>query len=105
MKCVATSIRPLLFVWKRTLLEEMTVMTEALDELDRPNLTLDELWEWLYYDNDLPVTMRQLRYAVLGGEIVPTKLSNRNYYTKRQGLDWIAAQRGKYRSQSKHAGD
>ena len=29
-------------------------MTDVLDEFDRPNLTLDELWEFLYYDNELP---------------------------------------------------
>jgi hypothetical protein len=75
----------------------------VLDELDRPNLTLDELRDFLYYDNDLPVTQRQLRYAVLRGELVPTKLSNRNYYTRRQGLDWVAGQQGKYRKQSKLA--
>jgi hypothetical protein len=78
-------------------------MADVLDELDRPNLTLDELWEWLYYDNELPVSLRQLRYAVLDGELVPTKLSNRNFYTRRQGLDWVAAQHGKYRKQSKLA--
>lgn len=72
-------------------------MADALDEIDRPNVTLEELWEWLYYDNDLPVTRRQLREATLNGELVATKLSNRNYYTRRQGLDWVAAQHGKKR--------
>jgi hypothetical protein len=78
-------------------------MAGVLDEIDKPNLTLEELWEYLYYDEDLPVNLRQLRYAKLRGELVPTKLSNRNYYSRRQGLDWFAAQRGKYRKQSKLA--
>jgi hypothetical protein len=78
-------------------------MASVLDEFDRPNLTLEGLWEWLYYDNDLPVKLRAMKYAVLHGELVPTKLSNRNFYTRRQGLDWVAAQQGKYRKQSKWA--
>ena len=78
-------------------------MAEVLDELDRPNLTLEELWEYLYYDNELPVNLRQLRYATYRGELVPTKLSSRNYYSRRQGLDWVAAQYGNYRSDSKFA--
>lgn len=78
-------------------------MAGVLDEIDRPNLTIEELWEWLFYDNDLPVTLRQMKYAVYGGALVPTKLSNRNYYTRRQGLDWIAAQHGKKRATSKSA--
>jgi hypothetical protein len=73
----------------------------VLDELDRPNQKIEELWEFLHYDNDLPVSLRALKYAVLDGELVPTKLSNCNYYTRRQGLEWVAAQRGKYRRQSK----
>jgi hypothetical protein len=75
----------------------------VLDELDRPNLRIEELHDWLYYDNELPVSLRALRYAVLRGELVPTKLSNINYYTRRQGLAWVEAQHGKYRRQSKLA--
>lgn len=78
-------------------------MAEVLDEIDRPNLTLDELQAWLYYDNDLPVTLRQLKRAVERHELVGTMLSNRNYYSQRQGLDWVAAQRGKKRQKKTHA--
>jgi len=78
-------------------------MTDVLDELDRPNLTLRELQEWLYYDNELPVTLRQLVRAVERDELEPSKFSNRNYYTRRQGLEWVAAQRGKKRGQTKSA--
>lgn len=72
-------------------------MAEVLDEIDRPNLTLQELQEWLYYDNDLPVTLRQLKRAVERDELVGSMLSNRLYYSKQEGLDWVAAQRGKKR--------
>lgn len=76
-------------------------MTDVLDEFDRPNLTLDELWEFLYFDNELPVTRRQLRDATLCRDLVPTRLSNKNYYTRRQGLDWVLAQRDRPRGNGK----
>jgi hypothetical protein len=78
-------------------------MADAIDELDKPRLTLVDLQEFLELDEDIPVTLRQLREAVLRGELVPTKLSNRNYFSKRDGLDWLAAQRGKYRGKSQSA--
>jgi hypothetical protein len=78
-------------------------MAGVIDDADKVNKTIEELWECLHYDEDIPVSLRQLRYAVLRGELVPTKLSNRNYYSLRDGLNWVAAQKGKYRSQSKLA--
>ena len=78
-------------------------MPDLIAEIDKPNKTLEELFECLHWDEDLPVTYRQLYQAVLDGELVPTKLSGRNYYSMRDGLDWVAAQKGKYRRQSKLA--
>jgi hypothetical protein len=73
-------------------------MADAIDEIDKPNKRLRELWECLHYDEDLPVTYRQMRNAVVSGELIPTKLSNTNYFSLRDGLDWVAAQRGRKRS-------
>lgn len=78
-------------------------MAGVIDELDKPNLTLEELWEYLFYDEDIPVTLRQLKHAVYRGELIPTKLSNKNMFSQRDGLDWLAAQRGKYRGKSQPA--
>jgi hypothetical protein len=75
----------------------------VLDELDKPNLNITELWEFLFYDEELPVTLRQLKNAALDGELVPTKLSGNNYYSRRQGLDWVTSRQGKYRKDSKLA--
>jgi hypothetical protein len=77
-------------------------MAGIIDEDDTPKHRLEELCEELQ-DKKIPVSYRQLREAVLRGELVPTKLSNRNYFSLRDGLNWVAAQKGKYRSQSKHA--
>lgn len=78
-------------------------MPSIIDDLDKPNLSIKELWEFLYYDEDLPVTLRQLERAVWAGEIEPTKLSNNNYFSKRDGMNWVAAQKGKRRSTFKSA--
>ena len=78
-------------------------MASVLDPLDVPNLTLEELRDVLDYDEDIPVTLRQLKYAVLRGELVPTKLSNKNYFSKRDGLDWVASRKGVKRAKSQPA--
>jgi hypothetical protein len=68
-----------------------------MDELDRPNLSEQELWEFLYYDEDLPVSRRAVKWAVLRREIAPTRLGNGNYFSRRDGLDWIKS-RKQYRT-------
>jgi hypothetical protein len=71
-----------------------------MDDLDRPNLTEQELFEFLYYDEDLPVTRRAIKHAVLRREILPTRLGNGNFYSKRDGLHWVESrkQSGVYRA-------
>lgn len=64
-----------------------------MDDLDRPNLTEQELWEFLYYDEDLPVSRRAVKRAVLARQIHPTRLGNGNYFSKRDGLDWIKSRK------------
>jgi hypothetical protein len=56
-------------------------MGGVLDEADRPNKTLYELWECLHYDEDIPVTFRRLYQAYLDGDLVPYRLGNNNYYS------------------------
>jgi hypothetical protein len=62
-----------------------------MDDLDRPNLTEQELFEFLCYDEDLPVTRRAIKHAVIRREIVPARIGRGNYFSKRDGLDWIAS--------------
>lgn len=71
-----------------------------MDDLDRPNLTEQELFEFLRYDEDLPVTRRAIKHAVIRREIVPARIGRGNYFSKRDGLDWIASRRqlGVYRA-------
>ena len=76
-------------------------MAGVLDQIDKANLLVDELADYLRDVEGLPVTRRQLRQAVLDREIVPTKLSNRNYYSIRDGLNWVESRRGMYRGEPK----
>ncbi|ORB29593.1 hypothetical protein [Mycolicibacterium parafortuitum] len=71
-----------------------------MDYLDRPNLTEQELFEYLFLDLDLPVTRRSVKEAVKRREIRPTRLGNGNYFSKRDGLDWVKSrkQSGVYRA-------
>ena len=56
-------------------------------------LTEQELFEYLLYDQELPVTRRTIHYAVIRREIVPTRLGNGNYFSKRDGLEWIRSRK------------
>ncbi|OBB65248.1 hypothetical protein A5758_18645 [Mycobacterium sp. 852014-50255_SCH5639931] len=69
----------------------------GLRDLDRPNLTEKELFEYLHDSEELPVSRRAIKYAVMRREIVPTRIGNGNYFSKRDGLDWIKSRKATYR--------
>jgi hypothetical protein len=73
-----------------------------VDDLDRPNMTEQELYEYLRFDEDLSATKRSVHDAVLRREILPTRIGRGNFFSKRDGLDWIASrkQTGTYRVKS-----
>lgn len=73
-----------------------------MDDMDKPVLTENELWEYLHCEQGLPVTRRSIKHAVLRREIVPTRLGNCNFFSRRDGLDWIVSrkQTGTYRAKS-----
>lgn len=57
-------------------------MADALGDIDKPNLTEQELFEYLYWDEDLiGVTRRSVKWAVLRREILPTRIGNKNYFS------------------------
>ncbi|WP_231975918.1 hypothetical protein [Mycobacterium sp. E2462] len=77
----------------RELAHEAVTRQLGLRDLDRPNLTEEELFEYLHNSEELPVTRRAIKYAVMRREIVPTRLGNRNYFSKRDGLEWIKSRK------------
>lgn len=62
-----------------------------LVDLDKPVLTEEELWEYLHYDEGLPITRRTIKHAVINRELVPYRLGGKNLFTKRSGLDWVSS--------------
>ncbi|MDV7135405.1 hypothetical protein [Williamsia muralis] len=66
----------------------------AMDDLDKPNLTEDELFDYLHSVEGLRfVTRRSVKYAVMNREIVPTRLGHRNAFSKNDGLNWIRSRK------------
>ena len=71
-----------------------------MDEDEKPVLTEQGLWEYLHDDLGLPVKRRAIKYAVLRRQIEPTNFSGANFFSKRDGLDWVKSrkQSGVYRA-------
>ncbi len=60
--------------------------------LDVTDLTEEQLWEYLV-SLGYPVTRRAIKWAVLRREILPVRLGRGNYFSRRDGLDWIESRR------------
>lgn len=58
-----------------------------MDEDEKPTMTEQELWEWLHYDEGIPLTRRAIKHAVLNREIKPTRIGNSNLYCKKDGWE------------------
>jgi hypothetical protein len=65
----------------------------SVDDDDKPTMTEQELWEWLHYDEGIPVTRRAIKWAVIDRKIEPTRLGNGNFFSKRDGWDFISKQK------------
>lgn len=79
----------------RGLVSEAIAEATGLRDFDRPNLTEQELFEYLHNSERLPVTRRAIKYAVMRREIVPTRIGNSNYFSMRDGLDWIRSRKAR----------
>lgn len=65
-----------------------------MDDMDKPVLTEQQLFEYLRYEEGIVgVTRRSIKHAVLRREIIPTRIGNSNWYSKRDGLNWVASRR------------
>lgn len=77
----------------RDLINDAVSECLGMANLDRPDLTEQQLFEYLLHDIELPVTRQMIHYAVIRREIVPTRLRNGNYFSKRDGLEWIRSRK------------
>ena len=65
---------------------------KEVDEL--PTFNERQLFEYLHYDlGVVGVTRRSVKHAVIRREIIPTRIGNNNYFSKRDGLNWLEAQK------------
>ena len=61
---------------------------------DDPVLTEEQLFEYLRYERQLiSVTRHSVKHAVIDREIVPTRIGNKNWFSKRDGDDWIKSRK------------
>lgn len=60
---------------------------------DRPTMTMTELYEYLRYDEGLPVTLSGVREAVRRREIHPTRIGRGNFFSQKDGWDWIKSRK------------
>lgn len=65
-----------------------------MNEDEKPTMTEQELWEWLHYNEGIPVTRRAIKHAVIDREIKPTRYKgNGNFFSKKDGWDWIRSRK------------
>lgn len=75
-----------------------------MDELDKPVLTEQGLFEFLCYEEELTsITRHTVKWAVINREIIPTRIGRRNFFSKRDGLDWVASLKLKSADQTAQA--
>lgn len=64
-----------------------------MDDNLKPVLNEQELFEFLRYEEGIPVSRRAVKHAVLRREIVPTRIGNSNRFSKQDAWDWLASRR------------
>lgn len=65
-----------------------------MDDIELPIFNEQQLFEYLHHHLGVGgVTRRSVKHAVIRREIVPTRIGNSNYFSKRDGLKWLEAQK------------
>ena len=63
-----------------------------VDPLDVTELTQETSYLFLKGEG-FPVTRRMIKYAVMRRELVPVRLGNGNYFSRRDLLNWVESRR------------
>jgi hypothetical protein len=65
-----------------------------MNDLDDPVLNEQQLFEYLRYERNLvSVTRHAIKHAVISREIVPTRIGNKNWFSRQDGDDWIKSRK------------
>ena len=65
-----------------------------MEDVDKPVLNEAELFHYLHYEVGLTgVTPNGVKWAIRRREIQPTRLGNRNLFSKRDGLRWVESRK------------
>jgi len=71
-----------------------TFLELFVNDDDDPVLTEQQLFEYLRYQRNLiSVTRHSVKHAVIEREIVPTRIGNKNWFSKRDGDEWIKSRK------------
>ena len=68
---------------------------DYIDPLDRTDLKEEGLFKFLKYEVGAPVTRSLIHEAIIRREIVPTKFGRNNWFSRRDGLNYLAGLRDK----------
>jgi hypothetical protein len=69
-------------------------MYDEMGDDEKATMTEQELWEWLHYDEGIPVTRRAIKFAVQYRQIKPTRYNgNTNYFSKKDGWEWVRSRK------------
>jgi hypothetical protein len=60
-----------------------------VDDDEKPTMSETELWEWLKYDEGIPVTRHAIKWAVIKKEIARSNIGGCNLFSKKNGWDWV----------------
>lgn len=60
-----------------------------VDPLDIPDMNQDDVFRYVRIVGRIPITPSTVHQAVLSKDLVPTKLSGKNRFTRRSALKWV----------------
>ncbi|WP_100523154.1 hypothetical protein [Mycobacteroides abscessus] len=60
-----------------------------MDENEIPRMSEQDVWEYLHDDLGIPVARKTVAQAVKNREIVPTRLSGKNLFSRNKVHAWL----------------
>lgn len=73
----------------------MTELLDYVDPMDVPNLTEQQLYEYIRNELGVPLGRNTIKRAVISREIKPTQIARKNLFSRADGVLWLEAQKNK----------